>query len=152
MLMEVLTSMYSQILEENGNLEEPLYSMLRVSIRTSSLVEDLHVADMSMRQKMGILLGEDLSHQQEGEIKLTAKIKQWLTSSHLSLLTNFGNLYESWHRVYYSETSPVLARMHLGDSDHESRLIQLRASYLSVLKAYEGWMTGVEETLELVVE
>ena len=146
--MEVLTSTFLLISNENDDLEEPLLSMWQVTTQTLCLLEEILELGGTMRQKMDKLSQEDLSARPTGlmEIRLVELQLSWLNLCPSKTLTNFGQLFKHWLQDYCYEISPVLTHMHLGDSDQESRNMKRRAQFASMILDFQSFLNGNEKT------
>lgn len=152
-LMEALTCMFSQILKENEDLEEPTLSIVSLTTLTLSLLEETLEAATITRQKMEKLSQEDLSARPTGLMDQMFYDKElsWLNSLPSKTVIHFGNVYKSWLQDYCYEISPVLTVMHLGDSDQEYRNIRHRKDFASKVIHYENLTNGVMNTLAEII-
>lgn len=150
--MEVLTSMFSQILRENDDLEEPTLSIVTAVTQTLSLLEETREKASITRRKTDVLSLEDLSDRPTGlmDLQWEERMLSWLSLFPSRMLIRFGQVYKTWLQDYCYEISPALTVMHLGDSDQELRNIRRRLTFASILTEYLDWTNGEMSILELV--
>lgn len=151
MLMEVLITTLSPILEEKENLDVMTRLMCEASIQTLRLAEELQRLDGITRQRMETLWQED-SRGHAKERDWIGMCRNFIRSSNARANQTFGRLFEDWLQNFCYVTfnhSGLMPRRdmlvpQLGTLTHLEFGLQVQA--------YRTWMNGVQGTLRHIEE
>lgn len=147
--MEVLTCMFSQILERSDVLDPRTYSMCRQGIQTLAHLEELQRLAGTIARRMDVSLPEDwVDLDQEIQDKLDRKTLKWLYLSGSTTSHRFGNLLENWLLAFFSDHSPRYNPTQSGDLQQLRRNMNILQEFELHQNAYLNYLSGETDTLE----
>lgn len=147
MLMEVLITMLSPILERKENLDEPTYLMCQVITQTSALLEVLLEKDTTMLLKT-VMSWEEISPDQEVEQAGVQRMRSLLSSQTARTSEAFGNLLNEWLQKHCFATFQASNSTQRGGTAHNEPSTAHRAAFVLKLRAFLNSVNGSLTTLE----
>ncbi|ASH99174.1 putative ORF3 protein [Giant panda associated gemycircularvirus] len=146
MLMEVLITTLSPILERKENLDEQTALMCQITTQTSALLEVLLEKDTTMLLKT-VISWEDLSPDQELEQANVHRMRSLLSSLTAKTSEAFGSLLNEWLQKHCFATFQASNSTQRGGIHHSPPSTGHRAAFILKQKAFLNSLNGDLTTL-----
>lgn len=148
MLMEVLTCIASQTLDESVDSDDHFSRMWEVTIQTFNHLAELLELRTTTRSNSAMLsevASSDLTRAEAVQEELGALTIRWLHLSQSTTSRRFGQLAERWLRAYSCDAIRPLSHMLSGDSLREFRNTAIHSNWCSEMREYLIWLRGEKQ-------